>query len=206
LTPAGFRFTSDASAATSSSATIGTLAIVATQEPHRPPSRRMLLKQQCKRGLAEADSAHGDEPFVDRRAASAGPLSRAAALRRIPQASSSPTGSAVPFRPLVISEDSESPRGAVMKRELAARDLLYAYRCGAGGGAQERFDLLTRRWRRRVLRTPLAVAIAIAIAVPLVVGARVDHHYLSWILSLVLGALMTMYLWLRDSPPPHIEN
>lgn len=56
----------------------------------------------------------------------------------------------------------------------------------------------------RVLRVPRLVALAIV--VPLVVAARLDHHYLSWGLGLAAGGLMALWVSLRETPPPHIEN
>lgn len=84
------------------------------------------------------------------------------------------------------------------------RDILYVYRCGAGSRAQARFNVLSRRWRQRVLRVPRLLAVTVVI--PLLVGARLDHHYLSWGLGLAVGAVMALYMALRDTPPPHIEH
>jgi hypothetical protein len=84
------------------------------------------------------------------------------------------------------------------------RDLFYPTRSGAGARATERFNMLRRRWRRRVLR--LHRGVVILLALPLVVGAIIDHHLLSWGLVLALGALYSVWLWVSDSPPPHIEN
>jgi hypothetical protein len=84
------------------------------------------------------------------------------------------------------------------------RDLFYATRSGAGASASRRFTALRHRWRRRVLRVPFRIAIALALL--LIIGEFVDRHLLSWGLGLTLGAVETLWLWVSDSPPPHIEN
>ena len=84
------------------------------------------------------------------------------------------------------------------------RDVFYATRSGAGTCAFQRFIELRSRWRQRVLRVPFRVAIALAVL--LIIGEFVDRHLLSWGLGLALGAVETFWLWVSDSPPPHIEN
>jgi hypothetical protein len=84
------------------------------------------------------------------------------------------------------------------------RDLFYATRSGAGGRAFQRFAELRRRWRQRVLRVPRRVAIACAVL--LIAGEFIDRHLLSWGLGVALGAVEALWVWVSDSPPPHIEN
>ena len=87
---------------------------------------------------------------------------------------------------------------------IDVRDLFYPTRSGAGARAHERFKTLSHRWRHRALRVRRRVAILLAL--PLVAGAIVDHHLLSWGLGLALGAVEALWLWISDSPPPRIEN
>lgn len=84
------------------------------------------------------------------------------------------------------------------------RSYIYSYWCGAGRRADERFGELAQRWRRRVLRPVQIVARVLALA--LIVGARFEHHYVSWLLGLALGGLLALYVFVRESPPTHIEN
>ena len=86
---------------------------------------------------------------------------------------------------------------------IDAHDLLYSARSGAGARAAKRFITLKRRWRRRTLRS-YRVAV-IVLAVPLLAGAIIDRHLLSWALGVGIGALVALWAWLSDSPPPHIE-
>jgi Nuclease-related domain len=94
------------------------------------------------------------------------------------------------------------PRTQSLRAPL--RDLFYPARSGAGAGANERFQKLSRRWRRRVLRMPRRVVILLG--VPLLVGEILDRHLMSWGLGLCIGALVAVWTWVSDSPPPHIEN
>jgi hypothetical protein len=87
---------------------------------------------------------------------------------------------------------------------IDVRDFFYPHRSGAGARAAERFTVLSRRWRRRVLHVHRLVGLLLA--VPLVVGAIVDRHLLSWGLGLALGAVVALWVWISDSPPPHIEH
>jgi hypothetical protein len=48
--------------------------------------------------------------------------------------------------------------------------------------------------------------IAILLAAPLFAGAVADRHLLSWALGVGIGALVALWVWIGDSPPPHIEQ
>jgi hypothetical protein len=85
------------------------------------------------------------------------------------------------------------------------RDWLYPYYCGAGRGLREKYEETSKRWRRRVLKRLRLVLVPPAVV--LFVAALVDHfNFASWLFGLALGALMAIYMTLRESPPPHIEN
>lgn len=84
------------------------------------------------------------------------------------------------------------------------RSYVTAFFSGAGDSSQHRYDELARRWRRRVL-PPIRLAVLVT-SLPLLVGAVLVHELGGWFLGLFTGALLGIYLWLRDSPPEHIEN
>jgi hypothetical protein len=84
------------------------------------------------------------------------------------------------------------------------RDWLYPYLCGAGRGAQAKHSAAARRWRRRVLRK-LQLPFG-TVAVMLIVLEIANRDLTSWFLGLALGALVAIYIALRDSPPAHIER
>jgi hypothetical protein len=85
------------------------------------------------------------------------------------------------------------------------RDWLYPYYSGAGRGARAKYDEVSGRWRKRVFRR--ARWVFVGLAVPLIVGTGLAQHRLwIWLLGLALGALMAVYIALRESPPGYIEN
>jgi hypothetical protein len=88
------------------------------------------------------------------------------------------------------------------------RDWLYPYYCGAGRGAQTRYDAIVGRWRKRVFGRLRWVFVGLA--VPVLVGAGVaglgQHPFWTWISGMALGALITVYVAARESPPAYIEN
>jgi hypothetical protein len=84
------------------------------------------------------------------------------------------------------------------------RNWLYPYLCGAGRGAQAKHNAAARRWRQRVLRK-LQLPFG-AVAVLLIVLEATNRDLTSWFLGLALGALIGIYMALRDSPPAHIER
>ena len=92
----------------------------------------------------------------------------------------------------------DNPLRALTMLAIDVRDLFYPTRSGAGARAHERFKTLSHRWRHRALRVRRRVAILLAL--PLVAGAIVDHHLLSWGLGLALGAVEALWLWISDSP------
>jgi hypothetical protein len=84
------------------------------------------------------------------------------------------------------------------------RDWLYTRRCGAGRSAQRKHEVAIRRWRQRVmkkLRVPFAGAALVLFGLEMT-----SRHFTSWLLGLVLGALIAVYIVLRDVPPAHIER
>jgi hypothetical protein len=85
------------------------------------------------------------------------------------------------------------------------RDWLYLFCCGAGRGARNKYKTGLKRWRRRALGPVRLVFVALTVA--LFVASRLDHvDITSWMLGLAQGAVLAMYMVLRDSPPPHIEH
>ena len=74
----------------------------------------------------------------------------------------------------------------------------------AGAGAQQRFELLLGRWRRR--KRPLfAVIFGVLIAPCLVVGA-VGSGWWDITAAFLAGAWVGVASWVWDSPPEHIER
>ncbi|HEX8085267.1 MAG TPA: nuclease-related domain-containing protein [Solirubrobacteraceae bacterium] len=75
----------------------------------------------------------------------------------------------------------------------------------AGRSADVFFRQARDRWRRRVVRRvePFLLVPVIALCLAHVVWP-VD--LLSWSLGLAAGGLVGIWVWLRDSPAPHIEN
>jgi Nuclease-related domain len=85
------------------------------------------------------------------------------------------------------------------------RDWLYSYRCGAGRGARVKYRAASGRWRKRVFRHPWSILALLAAAT--ILAAAIEAHNL-WplILGFLLGALLTGYIAILESPPAHIEN
>lgn len=85
------------------------------------------------------------------------------------------------------------------------RDWFYPYYCGAGRGARAKYDEVSGRWRKRVFKRVRWVFVGLA--VPLIVGTGLAQHRMwIWLFGVALGALMAVYIALRDSPPGYIEN
>ena len=83
------------------------------------------------------------------------------------------------------------------------RDWLELPFSNAGRSARLRFNELASRWRRRALG-PLRRFTAIVLPV-LVVGAVFERHYASWALGLATGAVVALFMSIRDEVPAHIE-
>jgi len=83
------------------------------------------------------------------------------------------------------------------------RDWLYVAFCGAGRGARDRFDELAYRWRRRALGR-LRGFVAVLLPV-LLVAELLDRHFGAWTLGLVTGAVVAIFMSLRDEAPAYIE-
>ena len=85
------------------------------------------------------------------------------------------------------------------------RDWLYSFCCGAGRGARVRHREASGRWRKRVFRRPWLILAVLGSATLL--AAVAEQHSL-WPLSLgfLLGALLTGYIAILESPPAYIEN
>lgn len=84
-------------------------------------------------------------------------------------------------------------------------DRLYPYYCGAGRGARAKYLEVSGRWRRRVFRRPWMILGALC--TPVVVVAVLDReHWWLWFLGVLLGAVISAYVALLESPPGHIEN
>ena len=76
----------------------------------------------------------------------------------------------------------------------------------AGEGAAKKYEDLTRAWRRRNRGLVLIMA---AVAAPFVIGVNVAAaiwNSLWWTAGLVTGMVLAMFVILRMSPPPWIEN
>ena len=85
------------------------------------------------------------------------------------------------------------------------RDWFYSYYCGTGRSARSKYDEASGRWRKRVFKR--VRWIFVGLAVPLIVGTGLAQHRLwIWLFGLALGALMAVYIALRESPPGYIEN
>lgn len=83
-------------------------------------------------------------------------------------------------------------------------DWLYPYACGAGRGAQHKHEIAIKRWRRRVLkklRVPFGIVALVLIGLEMA-----DRDLTSWFLGLALGALIAVYIAVRETPPAHIER
>jgi hypothetical protein len=85
------------------------------------------------------------------------------------------------------------------------RDWLYLYYCGAGGGARSKFDEASGRWRKRVFRRVWPVFVGLAIPVLVSTGLAQQRIWI-WLSGVVLGALIGVFMTLRESPPAYIEN
>ncbi|MGO8906596.1 MAG: nuclease-related domain-containing protein [Solirubrobacteraceae bacterium] len=84
------------------------------------------------------------------------------------------------------------------------RNWLYPYYCGAGRGARKKFRKAYKRWRKRVFRRVGWVFAGVAVA--LVIAAWLDaDRFSTWVLGVVFGVLVAIYLTVRDSPSPYIE-
>src|SRR5215218_8556511 len=73
----------------------------------------------------------------------------------------------------------------------------------AGRSAQARYKLLRRRWRRRVLprfRVVLWLVMAVALF-----GAALPAPW-AWFAGCIFGVAFSMWLWVRDAVPRHIEQ
>jgi Nuclease-related domain len=88
------------------------------------------------------------------------------------------------------------------------RDWFYPYYCGAGRGMRTKYNETSGRWRKRVFTR--VRWIFVALAVPIVVGSVVailgQHPFWIWGSGMAMGALMTVYIAARESPPGYIEN
>jgi Nuclease-related domain len=85
------------------------------------------------------------------------------------------------------------------------RDWLYPYCCGAGRGAQAKYNEAAGRWRKRVFRRPLLIWVGVA--GPIIVVAVLERHNIwLWMAGVVLGTLVGAYAALIESPPAHIEH
>lgn len=75
----------------------------------------------------------------------------------------------------------------------------------AGHSADAYFRQARDAWRRRVVRRiqPFLLVPATLIFIAQVAWGQ---HNLSWTLGLAAGGLIAVWVWVRDSPPPHIEN
>jgi Nuclease-related domain len=76
----------------------------------------------------------------------------------------------------------------------------------AGEGAARKYEDLTRAWRRRNQGLVLIMA---AVAAQFVIGVNVAAaiwNSLWWTAGLVTGMLLAMFVIMRMSPPPWIEN
>ncbi len=85
------------------------------------------------------------------------------------------------------------------------RDWLYRHYCGAGRSARYRYIDTAGRWRKRVFQP--ARPIFALLAIPALVGTvlALDRFWI-WFCGVVIGALIGVYMALRDSPPGYIEN
>lgn len=85
------------------------------------------------------------------------------------------------------------------------RDWLYSYYCGAGRGTRMKYRETIKHWRRRAF--PRLRLVFVGLAVALFVVARLDHAISAgWVLGLALGAVLAVYIAVRDAPPPNIEK
>jgi hypothetical protein len=85
------------------------------------------------------------------------------------------------------------------------RDWFYPYYCGAGRSARAKYDEASGRWRKRVFKRVRWIFVGLAVS--LFVGTGLAQHRLwIWLFGLALGALMAVYIALRESPPGYIEN
>jgi Nuclease-related domain len=75
---------------------------------------------------------------------------------------------------------------------------------GAGEGAQERFELLRQRWRRRKSKT-LGVVFGALLAPCAIVGA-VASGWWDITVAFVAGAWVGVAMWIWDTPPEYIER
>jgi Nuclease-related domain len=87
----------------------------------------------------------------------------------------------------------------------SVRDWLYSYRCGAGRQARVKYRTASGRWRKRVFRHPWSI-LAVLAGATVLVAALEDHSRWPLILGFLLGALLTGYIAVLESPPAHIEN
>jgi Nuclease-related domain len=85
------------------------------------------------------------------------------------------------------------------------RDRLYAYLCGAGGGARARYDATSSHWQKHVFRYPRLIAFVLAM--PLVVVAIVEgQHRWLWMWGALQGGLLVGYIALLETPPARVEQ
>jgi hypothetical protein len=85
------------------------------------------------------------------------------------------------------------------------RDWFYSYYCGAGRGAQVKYNEVAGRWRKRVFRRPLLIRVGLAMLIGVIVTLE-RHELWPLGLGLILGAVVIGYAVLIESPPAHIEN
>lgn len=83
------------------------------------------------------------------------------------------------------------------------RDWLQLPFSHAGASARHRFNELAARWRRRSLKR---LRLFTAIVLPaLLVGALFERHYGAWALGLATGAVVALFMSIRDEVPAYIE-
>jgi hypothetical protein len=85
------------------------------------------------------------------------------------------------------------------------RDRLYPYYCGAGRGARAKYRDVSGRWRKRIFRRPWLIAAGLGAPV-FVVAVLEYHNRWLWLLGVLLGGLLGLYVALLESPPARIEN
>src|SRR3954453_382341 len=73
-----------------------------------------------------------------------------------------------------------------------------------GGYAKQRYEQGLRRWRSK-MRGPAALILGPFVLVSVVVEFR-DPHWPQWLAGMAMGVAMSMWMWVRDSPPPYVEN
>jgi hypothetical protein len=74
----------------------------------------------------------------------------------------------------------------------------------AGGFEDQRYREGLRNYRRRI--TPLLLGVVVPCAVVGVLLSCFGHGVVSWIGGVWLGAVVTFFVALRDSPPAEVEN